>query len=223
MKKRAVPIVKEALLAALILLLFTVAFGHLAGELSENELIYFDESVIRVVQGTITPQLTAVMKGFTFFGSTFALCLFLLIAAVLMIWRKKRWEALMLAIAVGGGGLFNLLLKWIFQRERPNVNRLIEEAGYSFPSGHSMSSFIFYGMLGALFFIFFESKWPKLFIALLSVIVVLTVGISRIYLGVHYPSDVIAGYAAGGVWLVISFMALRTILHYRRRAVRSAG
>ncbi|NHN35023.1 phosphatase PAP2 family protein [Paenibacillus sp. S3N08] len=213
--RMGLPTKRYLLKSALILFFFVFIFDRFADELIEHELNKFDQNIINWVQGLIYPQLTTIMKIFTVLGSTTALILFLIISVALMIWQKKRWEALFLVIAISGGALFNQLLKWVFHRQRPTLHRLIEETGYSFPSGHSMVSFIFYGMLGMLFYMFLVSSLPKVIITLISIALILMIGISRIYLGVHYPSDVLAGFAAGGAWLVICLMGLRLVLEYR--------
>lgn len=202
--------------ATFLLFLFVFIFERFADEMIEQDLYQFDSGIIHWVQGSITPPLTGLMKFFTFLGSTTAMIFLVILTVAIMIWRKKRWEALFFVLATGGGALFNQLLKWIFQRQRPALHRIIEETGYSFPSGHSMVSFICYGMLWMFLFLFFRAVWPKVMLTLLAVALILLIGISRIYLGVHYPSDVLAGFAAGGAWLVICLMGLRLVLEYRR-------
>lgn len=118
-------------------------------------------------------------------------------------------------LALGGGMAFNLLLKWLYHRERPSIHRLVEESGYSFPSGHSMAAFLFFGMMAMLLTLFVVSRAAKAVIILAAVVLILLVGISRIYLGVHYPSDVLAGFAAGGVWLVMCLLGLKIVVETR--------
>ncbi|UOK59735.1 phosphatase PAP2 family protein [Bacillus sp. OVS6] len=97
----------------------------------------------------------------------------------------------------------------MFKRDRPTFNPLITESGYSFPSGHSMVSFSFLGILAYLLTLMVKKKSLKVLIMALFFFIVFLIGFSRIYLGVHYPSDVIAGFAAGGAWLVICIVALK--------------
>jgi membrane-associated phospholipid phosphatase len=216
--RRLTPHTKRYLLISIVILIvFTFIFERFADELIEKELNNFDQSIIDWIQALISPKLTIIMKFFTFLGSTKALLSLLVISVALMLWQKKKWESLFLVIALAGGELFNWLLKWIFHRNRPTIHRLIEETGYSFPSGHSMESFIFYGMLCMLFVLFLKSKVPKVIIIISTIVLIFMIGISRIYLGVHYPSDVIAGFAAGGAWLTICLMGLRVVLEYRGR------
>ncbi len=202
-------------ISVVILSVYTFIFERFADELIEAELYHFDQTIIDWIQSFIRPQFTSSMKIFTFLGSPVALLLLLFISAALMIWQKKRWETLFLVIGITGGSIFNLLLKWIFHRQRPTMHRLIEETGYSFPSGHSMVSFIFYGMICMLLFMFLKSRIAKAIIIMSTVLIIVMIGLSRIYLGVHYPSDVLAGYAAGGVWLTICLIGLRLVLEVK--------
>jgi membrane-associated phospholipid phosphatase len=211
------PMKKYVLISVTILSVFTFIFVRFADELIEAELYHFDQTIIDWIQSFVRPQLTSIMKVFTFFGSTVALILLLFISVVLLVWQKKRWEVIFLVIGIAGGGIFNLLLKWIFHRQRPTLHRLIEETGYSFPSGHSMGSFIFYGMLCMLYVMFLKSRTAKVIMIMSTVLIIVMVGLSRIYLGVHYPSDVLAGYAAGGTWLTICLIGLRLVLEARKR------
>jgi membrane-associated phospholipid phosphatase len=175
----------------------------------------FDRPIMEWVQSFINPGMTMVMEGITFLGSTIGLISLLFISVIWMLWKRKRWEALFTVIAIGTGQLFNKLLKGMIQRPRPDFNRLVEEAGYSFPSGHSMVSLVFYGMVGLICYMFVRNQLPKLLIVLVTVMVVLLIGISRIYLGVHYPSDVLGGFIIGGIWLAICYAGLKAVLKSR--------
>ncbi|MFP3390425.1 phosphatase PAP2 family protein [Brevibacillus sp. SIMBA_040] len=204
-----------ALICSLIIAVSLFVFGKLGQEMLEQELYAFDSFVIAKIQSLITPKLTSVMLFFTFLASTWSLLMLTVISIGLMLWQHKRWEALFLLLALGGGMAFNLLLKWLYRRERPTIHRLVEESGYSFPSGHSMAAFLFFGMMAMLLTLFVVSRAAKAVIILATVVLILLVGISRIYLGVHYPSDVLAGFAAGGVWLVMCLLGLKIVVETR--------
>ncbi|MCS0653817.1 MULTISPECIES: phosphatase PAP2 family protein [Bacillaceae] len=196
-------------LAASIIAGFLLLFIEIVDELKEEELIHFDESVIKYVQAFISPRLTEFMSVVTFLGSVKWLAFSVLAAAVLLFLFKKRSLAWFMVLSSGLGALFNLLLKWIFKRERPDIRPLIEEQGFSFPSGHSMGSFIFYGSLAYMIIHLAKRKrWKAAWTLMLSSFIIM-IGLSRIYLGVHFPSDVIAGFAAGGVWLTIMIIGFR--------------
>lgn len=196
-------------LAASIIAGFLLLFIEIVDELKEEELIHFDESVIKYVQAFISPRLTEFMSVVTFLGSVKWLAFSVLAAAVLLFLFKKRSLAWFMVLSSALGALFNLLLKWIFKRERPDIRPLIEEQGFSFPSGHSMGSFIFYGSLAYMIIHLAKRKrWKAAWTVMLSSFIIM-IGLSRIYLGVHFPSDVIAGFAAGGAWLTIMIIGFR--------------
>ncbi|WP_003542469.1 phosphatase PAP2 family protein [Desulfotomaculum nigrificans] len=221
--KLSKPLVRFVASSVVFLSVFTGIFIKLADELREQDLYRFDYPIIQLVQSYIDPQLTGVMKFFTFIGSGKVIVVLLIISMFLMVRRKKNWEAVFLLTAASGGALFNLLLKWHFHRIRPSIHPLIKETGYSFPSGHSMEAIIFYGMLGYFLCLFFESKFLQRLSVMGATGIILLVGLSRIYLGVHYPSDVLAAYAAGGVWLIICLTGLKIIVEVRQRNIRPGG
>ena len=148
-----------------------------------------------------------------------------LLLVISMIWlfvkRKNLWGMRFYFITVAGGGLLNLWLKSFFERERPNVNRIIEAEGFSFPSGHSMGSMTYYGFLIYLVLRSKRKPYSKFGLGILLCLVILLIGISRIYLGVHYPSDVMAGYMAGSVWLVLCISLLEIIYLYKGNKYQS--
>ncbi|WP_235206683.1 phosphatase PAP2 family protein [Paenibacillus tyrfis] len=207
---------KYILTAVVIVLLSLLIFVKFAHDLQENQLERFDRTYIDWIQSYISPKLTIWMKGITELGSFQTLFVLLLVSVSLMVWRKKKWEALFFMVAVTGGMLFNQLLKQIFERQRPMLHRIVEETGYSFPSGHSMASIVFYGMLAMLFLMFVKSPALKLLIAVTAGCLIIMIGVSRIYLGVHYPSDVVAGFAAGAAWLTVCGVGLQAVLVSRR-------
>ncbi|WP_053434948.1 phosphatase PAP2 family protein [Sporosarcina globispora] len=196
-------------LAAAILGGFLFLFIEIVDKLKGNELIRFDETVIEYVQAFISPRLTEFVNVVTFLGSVKWLAFAVVAAAVLLIIFKKKSLAVFMVVSSGLGALFNMLLKWIFKRERPDIRPLIEEQGFSFPSGHSMGSFIFYGSLAYMIIHLAKRKrWKAAWTVLLGCFIIM-IGLSRIYLGVHFPSDVIAGFAAGGAWLTIMIIGFR--------------
>lgn len=183
MKKRIVCII------SFILFLVTVI-------LITNDNRYFDNYIINLFKYK-SDILTNIMKIITFLGS--ALSIILLTVLLIIVVKGKRNKILIL-INVIVTTLLNQLLKNVFQRGRP-IDSIIEESGYSFPSGHSMVSMAFYGFL---IYLVYKSniKYKGLIIGLLSVLIVL-IGISRIYLGVHYPTDVIGGFTLSLSYLLL--------------------
>ena len=142
------------------------------------------------------------------------------VAYVIFLMRQRRWQrACVFAVTVGGGSLLNVLLKTLFHRGRPEYATEFHMVSWSFPSGHAMASMIFYGLLGR----WTSRDCPSYRGAIWTIAVALiaAIGFARVYLGVHYISDVVAGYIAGFVWLVTCVTAGRVAL--RRRILASAA
>jgi len=127
---------------------------------------------------------------------------------VIILWvRKHRSSATTIAIAGAGGIGLNILLKQLFARARPQLwERTVDVRFYSFPSGHAMMSMVIYGLLSY----FLASRFPRWRVGIFSLTLVLiaAIGFSRLYLGVHWPTDIIAGYTAGLVWLISCILSL---------------
>jgi len=189
-------------------------FGVLQDLIGNDPLVQSDLRVINLVQIFRTPQFTSVMLFFTYLGNwpvvfagTFLLCL--------IFFLRKRWRYLFATLlSVGGGEVFVWILKNLIKRPRPPLlNALVHEPSYSFPSGHGFVAITFYG-LAAYFLIRAAKNRPlKILYGFFGLAIVLMIGFSRIYLGVHWPSDVLASYASGAAWLV----ALVTALEIRRK------
>lgn len=196
-------------------------FISLSTDLIEKKPFVFDQKIIDTVRTYSSPAMDGFMLLMTEMGSKVMLGLLLVISMIwLFVKHKDVWGMRLFFITVAGGGLLNLLLKNYFDRVRPNVNRLIEADGFSFPSGHSMGSMTYYGFLGYLVLRSKRKPLSKLGLSILLCLVILLIGISRINLGVHYPSDVLAGFTAGSVWLVICITLLEIIYLYKERLQR---
>lgn len=174
----------------------------------------FDDAFIWLVRYYANPALDQAMLVITDIG--FGTGYIVIIGFTLIILAyKRRWSQISaLAICLAGGGLLSFLLKNTFQRLRPDSFFLVTETSFSFPSGHALAAMCFYGMLA--FFIMRETpSWPlRLLIVTLTLILSLAIGISRIYLGVHYPTDVVAGYAVGFMWLTF---CISLLLRYEKQ------
>lgn len=138
-------------------------------------------------------------------GSLSFILLITFLFSLYLIFFKKNytifsWFLLQIAL----GGILNKILKFLFQRQRPLIEHLVVQGGYSFPSGHSMGAIICYGAIA--FILFQQSKHllEKLTISIFFTALIFLIGISRIYLGVHYPTDIIGGYSAGAAWVALA-------------------
>lgn len=194
----------------LLLSVSLTVFILFTSELMENELSPLDSQIYGYLSKLISEDMTDLMKLISNMGSVYVLGAG---AAVLLFvfWIKRRFwfYGKMIAANLIAVSLLNLLFKTIFHRVRPDILQLVHASGYSFPSGHSMIGVAFYGYLIYLCVLFVKKTW-KQFLSALLLLLILMIGISRIYLGVHYASDVIGGFLAGFSWLIIFITLTRT-------------
>ncbi len=177
-------------------------FGLLAKQVFEGELSSFDEAIRQAFQGIATPGLTQVMIFFTYLGSSYGILLLFLIALFLLYIFDKMRAAALLTIIMSGKVVLETVLKLSFQRPRPEAFfGFTPPTSFSFPSGHAFSSLCLFGALALIATSGSRSRGSNIIIWVAAVFLILTIGSSRIYLGVHYPSDILAGYLAGIVWL----------------------
>lgn len=171
---------------------------------------YLDWYLLGYLHSFSNPPLDKAMLFFTFLGSVKFYFVVFPVTLALLAWLRRWWELGGMSFSFAGALLLNNLLKIGFHRVRPNLY-FIKETGYSFPSGHAMISFVFYGAL--IYFAFRHTpswKWRGT-LAAFAVFLILAIGASRIYLGVHYPSDVLGSYLAGFCWLVISIIMIKQL------------
>jgi undecaprenyl-diphosphatase len=197
-------------------------FAHLAEEVAEGDAQQFDSVVRSAVHQHATPLLTSAMLTFSFLGSTAWVTAFgLLVACACFYFRRPRIAGF-LAITMAGVGTLDYVLKLAFHRPRPIAFYGTSPASYSFPSGHALGSFCFYGVLAAVLAGRASGRKLKFFIWLTAALLVGMIGLSRIYLGVHYPSDVIAGYLAGAVWVTAVTIVDKILLDRREKKINIA-
>jgi undecaprenyl-diphosphatase len=179
-------------------------FGLIALLVSDKKIAVFDSTIISFIQGLEIPAITSFMKFFTFIGAGFP-SVFLSVIVLFFLYKvlHHRRELILFLWAVIGSALLNEVLKFIFHRTRPTLHRIVNANGFSFPSGHSMAAFSLYGILAFLLWRHIPSSLGRGILIIFSTVMIMAIGISRIYLGVHYPSDVIGGFLASGSWLAI--------------------
>ena len=206
------------LVAAIGVLIF---FAWLTDEVLEGDTRAFDESTRAAVHQFASPTLTTLMRGISFLGST----RFLLSATIVMVlafifWRWRR-EATLLSVTMIGAAILNITLKLAFKRVRPEpFFNLATPKSFSFPSGHSLASFCFFGGLAAIINARIESKKLRVAIASAAGVIIFLIGLSRIYLGVHHATDVIAGFVSALIWTAaVRFVEEQLV---RRRKKRKA-
>jgi undecaprenyl-diphosphatase len=188
-----------------------LAFAVIAEDVLEGETHGFDERLLRAFRNPNDladpigpPWFEIMMRDITSLGSTTVLTIVTLAAVFYLIMDGKRASAALVAVAVSGGALLSYVLKFGFDRPRPDlVAHLVEVSTLSFPSGHAMGSAVTYLTLGALLARTQPRRHIKIYVLTVAVLLTLMVGISRVYLGVHWPTDVLAGWCAGSAWALI--------------------
>jgi undecaprenyl-diphosphatase len=177
------------------------AFGWLAEEMLEGDTQRFDEFMRDSVHRHAAPGLTWIMQGFSFIGSAAVVTALCILAIAVSLYFRQARTAALLAMTMVGMAVLEVALKLAFHRPRPVAFFGPTPTTFSFPSGHAMGSVCFYGVLAAVLAARAGGRIAKWCIWTGAVLLIAMIGFSRVYLGVHYPSDVIAGYCAGAVWV----------------------
>jgi len=204
----------EIILGLVLSAAFLFIFFHLTNEVLEKEILAYDIALSKMVYSLRTPFLTQVMIVISFLGVAPALATTALISIFLLI-KHHRKEAVLFSLTLIIGFILNIGLKSLTHRVRPLISPLVIERSYSFPSGHAMNAFIFYSLLAYFSHHFIQKRNVSHAIIILSSVLILLVGVSRVYLGVHYPSDVVAGYIAGFVVFMMALVLEWTFVFFK--------
>jgi undecaprenyl-diphosphatase len=198
------------LIPAVLLLVFI----KLASEVIEGDTLAFDKAILLALRtpGDTAdpigpPWLESVMRDLTALGSTVVLAIITLAMAGFLFVTNRRMLSLQLVLSVALGTLLSNTLKVLLARPRPElVAHIVQVHTLSFPSGHALLSAVTYLTIGALFMRDHPGIRVKAYILSIAILLSLLVGISRVYLGVHYPTDVLAGWAVGGAWASLCWL-----------------
>lgn len=197
--------IKNIKISIIITILFLIIITIITAKIVSSQELVMDKIAYNIlVEHLRTPTLTTFMKLVTKLSNTSFIVSLAVLLTILFYytWKNKKLSLLIplnLTVIVG----INQLLKFIIQRKRPIGYRLIEMSGYSFPSGHAMVSMAFYGLLIYLTYHMMKKKFLKITLIILNILIILLIGISRVYLGVHYLSDVITGYLISIIYLLL--------------------
>ncbi|MBR8840128.1 MAG: phosphatase PAP2 family protein [Stigonema ocellatum SAG 48.90 = DSM 106950] len=193
-------------LAICLIILFVLA--KLAGEVLEGEAFAFDTSFLLWLHQFANPNLDNVMLTITHLGDPNIVVIVVGVTLGTLWWRHYREEAKIFVLACLGALILNTGLKLAFGKVRPQLwHQLISETSFSFPSGHALGSLVLYGFLAYALAIHYP-KQAK-FIYSFAVVLIAAIGVSRLYLGVHWPTDIIAGYGVGCLWLMMCITMLK--------------
>lgn len=199
-------------IGVLVILLAGWWFAAIAEDLSpEHPLVLFDQRVAVWFHQHATTTLTHFAKAITFFGSVLGLTILSVAVALVFIVRRAWFNLFLFAVTMTGESLLNVLLKDLFHRHRPVLeNPLVTLTSYGFPSGHTMGVTVFFGLL-ALFLAKSVSTAGALACFIAAGLVILLIGLTRVYLGAHFLSDVLGAFAASVVWLTFCWTAFETL------------
>lgn len=191
---------------SLILAFLVIGFALVLTLILTNNIAGFDSLIYSLVTVNKSDIITKVYKFITFFGST-TFIVILCLLFLLIFWKQKK--GFVISACLIGSTLINNLIKVIVRRNRPLNLMMVEESTFSFPSGHTMASVSMYGLL---IYLVWQSKFSKRLKILLTVLLsmlILSIAISRIYLGAHYASDIIGAIFMSTIWLIIFISILR--------------
>ncbi len=207
---------KSALLALACAALALFAFAELADAVREGETRRFDEAILHMLRAENAPHdpigprwFELMVRDFTALGSTGVLTMLTLAVFGFLLLAGKRHSAQLVAISVGGGAFLSTLFKLHFARPRPDlVPHLAEVSTMSFPSGHALLAAVVYLTIGVLLARAYADVRVKLYLLSVAVLLTIIVGASRVYLGVHWPTDVLAGWAIGAAWALLCWLVM---------------
>jgi undecaprenyl-diphosphatase len=199
----------------------TGAFAVLASEMREGETQAFDDTVIRWMGAHRSPALDSIMVEVTTLGTWTVVAMIVVVAALFLTLSHRKYSAILLIVTTLGGLVLNGVLKLAFNRPRPQMFVPVVQAfSSSFPSGHAMSAAIVYGTVAYLAARLHRRRWARWLVMGFAFVVIVLISFSRMYLGVHYPSDVIAGVLIGLAWASFCMAMLEAVQNIKGRRAR---
>jgi undecaprenyl-diphosphatase len=207
------------LLGFVTLVAAVLAFAGLAELVQEGVTQRMDEAILLWMNGHASPQLTEVALEVTSLGSTAMVWMTLCIASAFLWTARHHYSVVLLWVAMAGGTVINLTLKGIFARPRPHLFPWrTEMVGHSsFPSGHALTAVVLYATLAYLLARLGSTRALRRITLAVALLVIVLIGLSRLYLGVHYPSDVLAGFIVGLGWATFCALGIEAIRYFRQR------
>lgn len=196
----------------------TNLFVELTEEVTGDSIESFDQSVTEYVTSFRTPGLNSFFIFVTDLGDVYAYLTAMILVTIFLFVKLRSWKFILQLLGVLIlSALSNIALKRVFDRARPTDEHLVVIESLSYPSGHAMSAMAFYGFLIYLIYQIKMGKWIRAFLTVLFALLILAIGISRIYLGVHFPSDVAGGFIAGLIWVAFCIILFNIIDLLRKR------
>lgn len=206
------------LISGIIFIVALNGFVEFTDELAENELNTFDENITSYVISFRNDRLTDYFTFITHLGDRNAYVLFTLFLTGFFLFKHRSWKFIVQTILVLVlSTLSNVVLKRVINRARPSLEHLVAVDTLSYPSGHSMAAMSFYGFLIFLCLRYPLPRWTRYLLVTIFMLLILSIGISRIYLGVHFPSDVAAGFIGGLIWVTFCGVVFSLFELWRKR------
>lgn len=193
-------------LISCLLIIFVLA--QLSDEVLDQEAFAFDQTILLGIHQFANPTLDRLMLTITSLGNPLAVVAIPAITFAILLWRRYYQEAKIFVIDCLGGVVLSNGLKLVFSKPRPNLwQSAVEETSFSYPSGHALGSTILYGFLAYIL----ATRYPQLAVLIytFAVLLIAAIGLSRLYLGVHWPTDIIAGYSIGFLWVMFCVTMLK--------------
>ena len=189
-------------------LLIIYVLAKLSEEVLEKEAFAFDKTILLWIHSFANPTLDRIMLFITNLGNPNTVVVIATISLALLLWRRYYQESKIFAIDCIGGVILSYGLKLVFSKTRPDLWRSpITEISYSYPSGHALGSTVLYGFLAYIL----ATRYPKFSLPIyaLAGLLIFAIGLSRLYLGVHWPTDIIGGYCIGFLWVMFCITMLK--------------
>ena len=206
------------ILVALVVVVVGInVFIELTETLKSDVLAAYDQHITDYVISYRSPALTEYFIFVTHVGDVYGYAVVLLLLTLMSIFVFKHWKyTFQIVFVLLLSALSNLILKRFVDRARPGIEHMVSVETLSYPSGHAMSAMAFYGFLMYLFYRFKINLVVKIGVIILLGLLILSIGLSRIYLGVHFPSDIAGGYIAGFIWVLFCVILFNLIEVFRR-------
>lgn len=202
------PTLRRLVMAFLLFIVPVIVFAKIALEVREPQPVGLDLWILGLIHQWASPFVEVLMITITNLGDALLVILLTLGLTGLLVYKRRRRAATLLLFSIGGAAIVSFTLKVLFQRTRPELwPHLVDESGYSFPSGHAMMSSAF---ALAIIVLLWPTRWRWLAIILGGVYVGI-IGLSRLYLGVHFPTDIVAGWCVSLAWVVIVAVTMRLV------------
>ena len=215
-------ILRQIALGIVFSLLSLLLFLEILSEVLSKDILFIDTLVLNFIYSFRDPLLTNIMHFVSFLGGEFML-LSATVIVVFLAFKQHKKEAVLFAFIVLSGYVLNNAIKYLLKVPRPDIDPLSATGFYSFPSGHAMNSLIFYGLLAYFTFHFTRNRGLGVLVSVLSIILIILIGFSRLYLGLHYTSDVIGGFIAGFWLLTTAILIDKTLTFYKLFRGRKNG